>query len=445
MPNLFSKLKTALWSYPVLGALILFLPALKNGFPFSYLDTGAYIHAGMTWSVLFDRPIFYGIWIFLTSLGQSVWLTAIWQVVLTSLLINRILQLSLKDRYSGWHLLAICGLLSLFSGAAINAAMLLPDAFTPIMAMSALLYLADKSNRKWYFLLLCIATPMHNSHWLILAGFLVSYLWMGRKNIGLALKLSAGIWLALVCSLLISCTAVYLKYGQFKPAPASTFFMMGRLAETGLLGPYLAENCPALPAGLCKLHTALPMGASEFIWRADGILYTDGGYFNNETAYQSIVKGILKQPDNLLKFVYRSFWDGLHQLSFNRLVLHDASPNYETFLQLERHFYTDAQMARYALQAYGTGDFSWTNPCYYLLLLFSAILLLGKRAENSKVATLLLGLWLFVVLNAFVTATFGNVDSRLQARMAWLILVSGYIMVLQMSWFKIGQPNQKRA
>lgn len=57
-----------------LGSLILLFEAFRNSYPLVYPDTGTYIRSGFTMDIPIDRPIFYGIFINITSLKFSLWL-----------------------------------------------------------------------------------------------------------------------------------------------------------------------------------------------------------------------------------------------------------------------------------------------------------------------------------------------------------------------------------
>lgn len=411
------------------AAMILLIPAFRNGFPFTYLDTHSYIHSGMTISVPFDRPIFYGLWLMLSSLRFSLWLPVILQTLLTAGLLYRLLTLHTDIQKQPFHFLALTALLSLFTGAGINATMLLPDAFSPLLLLGFILLLTDETYRKSYLTLLLFAAVMHNSHWLILIVLCVVYGIYSWRN-GLLQKRFVLQSAALILGgfLLLSGTN-YLKFQQFTPSKASTFFLMGRLAETGVLSKYVADHCPELPAHLCENKANLLQGASEFIWTDSSPLQAGGGYIQNEAIYKGIVKGVLTHPRYLLPFLYRSFFDGFHQLFLNRVMIDGMEVNHFTFVMIERHFTTDSTAARQSLQAAGPDTYPILNMFYQLVLLIAFIVLLfGAITLKNKLPLAVSLLVLGIMTNAWITATFANVDSRLQARMAWLLVVAAYII-----------------
>lgn len=58
----------------LLGAFILSIFALYNNFPIVTGDTGSYINSGFSLKTPIDRPIFYGLFLRVTSLGASIWM-----------------------------------------------------------------------------------------------------------------------------------------------------------------------------------------------------------------------------------------------------------------------------------------------------------------------------------------------------------------------------------
>jgi hypothetical protein len=422
------------WLLVGAAALLLLAPALRNGFPFTYLDTHTYIHSGMTLSVPFDRPIFYGVWLMLSSLRLSLWLPVLLQVILSAALLYRLLTRFTDIQKQPLHYLLLTGLLSLLTGAGINATMLLPDAFSPLLVIAFVLLLTDKKYERGYFVILFGAAVMHNSHWLILLAMSLVYILFSWRNKTLQRRfVLQSATLILLAFVLLSGTN-YLKFKVFTPSKASTFFLMGRLAETGVLRNYVADHCPDLPTHLCENQDKLLSGASEFIWMGDSPIQGGGGYWEQEVVYKKIVREVFTQPRYLFPFLYRSFFDGFHQLFLNRVMIEGLSTDMLSFQQIEKHFTTDATAARQSMQAYGADSFPLLNLAYQILLLFALIVVLyGAISLGNQFSLAAALLLLGIAANAWVTATFANVDSRLQARMAWLIVVAAYIVYRQLA------------
>ena len=79
--------------YPVCIALLVW-PALYNGLPILYSDTATYVASGMKLETPMDRPISYGIFIWITSLGgTTLWTTILCQAALVLAVLRRLFVL----------------------------------------------------------------------------------------------------------------------------------------------------------------------------------------------------------------------------------------------------------------------------------------------------------------------------------------------------------------
>ena len=74
----------------LLSLVALLWPALYNGFPLVYPDTGAYISSGLRLSVHPDRPVGYGLFILFSSMGISLWFVVVAQALMLNWLIRRL-------------------------------------------------------------------------------------------------------------------------------------------------------------------------------------------------------------------------------------------------------------------------------------------------------------------------------------------------------------------
>jgi hypothetical protein len=407
----------------LVGTIIIMAPALRNGFPFTYADTHSYLHAGMTVSVPFDRPIFYGLWLAITSLTFSLWLPVVAQTALTSLFVLRTVKLFVPKEKLAVVFIGGLVVLTLFSGMALNAAMLLPDAFTPILVLSFLLYLTTTTHNKQYLAWMLIAASMHNSHWLML-GALGVVAWLIRKNGSFeVVKLRKVMGITLLAVTMLSVTN-WLKFREFKPSVATHFFMMGRLAETGVLCEYLNKRCEQdADYFLCDVKAQFPMGASEYIWSEIGPTRYKGGLEVHTEDYKQLVWDVLSSPKPAMIFAYRSATDAVHQLFLNRISLERHGLEGRTHLKMEKHFPTDATAVRQSMQAYENGLKDWMHLGYQVLLMLS-LAILGLAWYRNLLGSEAKVLLAAVCLNALITATFANVDTRLQARVAWLAIVA---------------------
>ncbi|MEZ4979591.1 MAG: hypothetical protein R2772_09875 [Chitinophagales bacterium] len=90
----------------LLGPLLLLFPAFYNGYPLVYSDTGTYIQSGMEMLIPNDRPIFYGLFIRIFSLGFSLWLVIYIQALISFYCLFKLSKIAYQQlSYSSFMLL----------------------------------------------------------------------------------------------------------------------------------------------------------------------------------------------------------------------------------------------------------------------------------------------------------------------------------------------------
>ena len=129
--------------YILAGCLFMMFPAFVNGYPLIYSDTSTYIHSAFEFLPPKDRPITYGLFIRLTSLnGLTMWTVIFAQTSILSGLLYCLTKKSMgSDQQNPGLRFALIILVSSLAGAAWTTSYLLPDIFTPIMVLAALLLL----------------------------------------------------------------------------------------------------------------------------------------------------------------------------------------------------------------------------------------------------------------------------------------------------------------
>ena len=139
------------YNYPtiIIGALIFMIFALYNGYPVvMHGDTSTYLESAFEQSVPSERPVFYGLFILITSLGATIWPTIFVQCLILSYLCIRLLRAYIPN-ISNLHIVALTLLIALSTISSWYAGQIMPDIFTPILGMSMFLYLTkpNKAHR----------------------------------------------------------------------------------------------------------------------------------------------------------------------------------------------------------------------------------------------------------------------------------------------------------
>ena len=293
----------------LITAVALMAVALYNGFPMVEQDTGAYIQQAIYPHFAPDRTPFYGLFLRVTSLWSSLWLTILWQCLILSYLVLRYIRLlTTADTDTpaapfNFYILAIAAIVS-FTCVSWVCAYLMPDVFGGILLLATLLYLSDTGarwlTRMGYFAIILAAVAIHNSHFLILALFAVAMLlWADiKKQKQLAVK--CALLIGLSCFFwLFMCCANARKDRGFAFSQSSTVFMMAKLSETGVLEKYLHEHCSTSPTPLCNYCMDHIYTNDEFLWSPDGPFAKMGGFDSIATIkkeYGAVVHDILTTP-----------------------------------------------------------------------------------------------------------------------------------------------------
>lgn len=275
----------------ILALAALVLPALLNGFPVVFFDTGAYLARAFEARLEPGRGPFYGFLIAATGGRFSLWPVIVMQAISTLWLLSLTLRL---HGFAGGRAVSVTALvLSATTTAAWGVATVMPDAFAPLVVLA------------WYVLafggdrlgpvelagaaaLLLLAALVHMTHLAALLGLALCpgvplLIWWPVYRRGAAL--AAAVPLA---ALLLLPLVNGLISDQFGFTPGGQTFVFGRMVQSGLIGRYLDEHCPSPVLRLCAYQGGLPATADEWIWDSDSPFHALGGW----TGYAEEMRGI---------------------------------------------------------------------------------------------------------------------------------------------------------
>lgn len=425
-----------------IGALLMLAPALVNGFPFVYSDTGTYLRSAFTGEVPFDRPYWYGGFVKLISAnGISLWGVAIAQAVLCAWYVLRVQRAVLPMFRSPWLYLGVVGLLSAATGVGWYAGLLIPDVFTGIGLLAIFMLLnpyASAWSRVLDAALIAIACWFHSSNLLILplSGLVLVLLHARRDRMRLA-----GIWLsATVAAWGSLALANRMLVGEAYVTRNGHVFLMGRMLDLGMLGPYLDEHCSQEAFVICQYRDSLPPHSQEFLWGGSSPVSKQGGWEATKTEYDRIVRGSFTQPRYLWWHVRGSSastleqlatWEICHAMRSEWYRVPDSAPRL-AIAALVPH---DEERFMAALQQGGRGELSmrWPDLAYRMVLALSLVILvvaLWRREEHGTGARrLLLFAITGIVIGAWVCASLSIVDSRYLGRDSWLLPFAAMLYV----------------
>jgi hypothetical protein len=156
----------------VISTIVLCFMAWYNSYPIVFNnDTGVYIENGFYGIVAPERPITYGLFVFITSLQRSLWIVIFVQSFIVALTLYYFFRHFTKQPRFIPYYLTFMILISFFMGASFDASWLMPDIFTAIslLCIGLLLFVKEFKIRDIIItsILCVISISMHNSHFYI--------------------------------------------------------------------------------------------------------------------------------------------------------------------------------------------------------------------------------------------------------------------------------------
>lgn len=407
----------------LIGALILVCPALYNGYPLLYSDTATYLSSGFELETPFDRPITYGLFVRAASLnGLTLWGVVLAQSAALAYVVMLLLRWLRARMAWAWHV-ALLALLTATTSIGWVSSQLMPDVFTPILALCLLLLACGKLARGHratvavLFLFSCATHLSHLSFSFALIGALVLLRYLGPRSLRGGIAIRPLLFAALLAALSI------LTMGSALSKSKSVFFM-GAMAEHGILKAYLDEHCPG-DERLCALKDALPERAYAFIWDADGPVQKLGGFAAVNDEFADIIRHTLTEPKYIGMHIAASV-----RATGEQLLLFQVGDGWGAFgadtpvaQRIAQYVPGDAMQCTTSRQQEQRLAALPIVNAFCTVCVFAACALLAWsmfRAPPTTavvVATLLAA----VLINAWACGTFANAIDRLGAKMIWLI------------------------
>jgi hypothetical protein len=424
------------------GALLLAWPALVNGYPLVFSDTGGFLHQTLGPLMLWDKPWVYGPVLHLFHWRVSLWLPLAAQALVVSHLLWLTQRVLRSAATPGAHVL-VCAVAALTT-APFTVALLMPDVFAPVVVLAlALLGFARAAlsigEVAWLVLLGTVGIAAHLSHVpLALAIALLPLLGLRWRG-----ALLAGLPLALAVALLLATNAV--GHGRAVLSPHGATFLLARLQADGPAAAVIRARCPDAGWYLCAFADRLPMDANDFLWlpdspvnRApDGTPRFLGGALLSDEAGRIVAETLHADPVAVARAILHNtvmqlVTPGLGDtLGADHLAAALRPRIAEGFPPRELAAYDTALQPRGELRA----AVMPIAPVAIALLLAALPLLVvaawrALRARDGMRAGLLAAIIVGVVGNAAATGGLSGVFPRYQARIAWLLPVGAVLLLL---------------
>jgi hypothetical protein len=428
----------------IAGIIILLMPALYNGYPFVTGDTGAYIKYAYHIMVPSDRSLVYSIFILLTSYRASLWCVLIIQSAILSFFIRLVTRHLLHRWYHPFLYLAVILIIALGTSVSWFSSEVMPDVFTGILLLALCCWYMLPMPAQWqrYLLLLTIffCIIVHNSHLIIclLLSVILVFYYIATRNKSFASK-SWRVMGVTIAGFLTMSTMNAISGKGFRPSESSHVFLMSRMVETGMMDEFLHEYCTTSPVTykLCDYKDKLPNKQWEFMWNyQQSPLYLTGGWKANEQEYNAIIQKTLTTPKYLGLHVFKSVEGTARQLSQISIGegLGAQKDSSTLFWGVYNNYPYEFKEYKHSMQNEGAmkPDFMNVIILVFTVLVLAISLLIASYLSISETwKTLFLLTLLFLLTNAFVTATLSTVISRFQARVFWVLPFLCVLYILQ--------------
>jgi hypothetical protein len=425
-----------------LGAALLLWPALLNGYPIVFSDTGAFLAQTVVPLMIWDKPWIYGPFAWVFHQHVTLWGTVAAQALMVSHLVWLLARV-LKPRggapgpvgSAALRHVAVCALLALLTTAPWFAALMMPDILSPVAVLCLALLgwgwdRLGRGERAWVLALGAVAIASHLSNLpvafaiVVLAALLRR--WDAMRRV--ALPLLGAVALLLATNLV--------GHGRLALSPHGATFLLARLLADGPAARTIAARCPEAGWYLCGFDLRSFADSDVFLWEPWSPVNRDaagqpiflGGARLSPEAREIVAETLRREPLTVARLALGNF---ARQLTLMRVgdVLSRAAAGESVPPRLAQAFPASELRAyeRSLQQADRLAPLAERIASLHPLAVALAVpvvawaLRRGIRARDARCTGLLLCLLTGVAGNALATGALSMPHHRYQARIAWLV------------------------
>ncbi len=431
------------WFVVPAAAALLLWPALWNGYPIVFADTGTYLSQAIHRYAGWDRPVFYSMFMFPLHATVTLWPVAIAQALLTAWVLWLVCR-TFVPGVTAPLFIGGAGLLAAGTWLPFLVSEAMPDLFTPLMVLLMCLLALGPPRQPMLLAVLAafmIATQLSS---LPLACGLAMVLGFMRSapactldtasppgaccDAGRANPSPNRRWLLLIAPPVLAVTGLCVvnlaAHGRFGVSPFGNIFMLARVIYDGPGMTALRRDCPSIHWRLCPFLSTFPPTSDDFLWTPDSPLNRAGGPKIVSRDADAIIRSALRADpvgearaalDNTLRQLVRfQSGDGL-----------TAWPD-QVSPVIARDF-PARELAAYTAARQQAGSLSvppllaWIHRIVAVSGVAGCVLLLPAAIRRrSACAVLLLAVLIALPLSAAITGGLSAPHDRYQARIMWL-------------------------
>ena len=430
---------------------MLLWPAILNGYPLLFGDTGVYIKDGIDLHVSWPRPLFYGLFMLPLHLRITTWPVVVAQALITSFVLLTTIR-GFLPKLSPWSLIPVVLVLTIGTSLPWLVSQLMPDLFAGllVLVLASLIMLPPRLSSVWKVLAVLFAAGCITMHLslmpislAVIASLLACRAWL-RLRVRLSDAARAAAVPVLAAAVLIGANALLI--GQASMSPYGKIFLLNRILVDGPGVRALERECPRPDWTLCAFKAEIPTIADEddMLWGAHAVLARAGGY--NIVAPQVwpiILSALRAEPQTMLEQAisntvrqFVSFQSGdalLRPSSFNDGIWSDVFPVEEQARYRTGRQYVGLELIPGWLQAIHIG----MGLASLLAISIGTVIAIRRR---EPLAGLPVAVLVSLLANAFVAGALSGVYDRYQSRFIWLAPLA-LIMMLAHRSIMSSQPR----
>lgn len=423
----------------IVATLLLLWPALYNGYPLVFDDTGTYVGMGVTlarngWVELsWSRPPIYGLATAPAYLFSSLWVVIIAQSAIAASVLYLFVQIAFPKKGRG-HFILLLAVASATTSLPWLSSWVMPDIYTGLVPLVLfMLYYLQPRLSVWAKVFLTaggsFTMASHYSHFPLAAAIIVSFVFLGffrtfrPTSVPRSLLwTSAPLGVALLALFLANAAGGKLQlFG-----PAGSIFLLARFTADGTALEYLHSNCPNPSIRLCEHLGELKADSNWLLWNTESP-FNRIGILNLVEEARQIVSGSLRQDP--IRHAVNAV-----ESTYKQLISFDTGTGFEPFATddnksvtriIRDYFPTEWPAYRNSRQARSALIPDWLPRLHGTVVIVSIIILMVRirSLKEGRMTILLLsiGVLLTLTTNAFLAGTLSTVDDRYQSRVIWLL------------------------
>jgi hypothetical protein len=418
--------------------LVLAAPAIWNGFPIIFPDTGGYLERPLLGTLDLGRSALYGVFL-LAGSPLAFWPNVVAQAAIVIWVITLTLRV-LGFGGRPWLALGIVTMLSVATSLSWTASQLIPDVLFPaaVLALSLLAFQFAALGR-WERLALAgiviFAITSHMAAAALCAGLLAA-LWLLSRIPALALpKLRLHYAAAAVALGILLCPVSNLAItGSFAFTPGGSSFLFGRLVEDGILDRYLEDRCPDPRVVLCDYLDDMPDTADEWLWDPDSPYAELGGWKKLAGMERDIALDTLRRyPLMHLEAAADEIFEQLTSFA-TEVSLEDNEPAIEAIRKWTPRWFAqfeNARQQRDRVDVDALNDLHVPVAALAMAGLLFCVIFRRRLGWSAQLGALGITIVLALCINAAVCGVFSHAVDRYQSRLAPLTLLAVVLFVIE--------------